>query len=71
MLSQQGKKKYSCYQGSDVKILNTDKLFRAINFYTYGNGKKAYTELNNGKETPIVHLASAATAGNVKICWCN
>ncbi|KAI9353937.1 mitochondrial carrier domain-containing protein [Pilaira anomala] len=36
---------------------------RAINFYTYGNGKKFYTELNHGKETPIVHLASAATAG--------
>lgn len=38
---------------------------RAINFYTYGNGKKIYTELNHGRETPIVHLASAATAGVV------
>ncbi|OAD77827.1 hypothetical protein PHYBLDRAFT_16653 [Phycomyces blakesleeanus NRRL 1555(-)] len=38
---------------------------RSINFYTYGNGKKFYTELNNGKETPIVHLVSAATAGLV------
>ncbi|KAG2229698.1 hypothetical protein INT48_008085 [Thamnidium elegans] len=36
---------------------------RAINFYTYGNGKKFFTELNHGRETPIVHLASAATAG--------
>ncbi|CAO3617430.1 unnamed protein product [Cunninghamella blakesleeana] len=36
---------------------------RSINFYTYGNGKKLYTELNHGKETPMVHLLSAATAG--------
>ncbi|KAI7881648.1 mitochondrial carrier [Lichtheimia hyalospora FSU 10163] len=38
---------------------------RSINFYTYGNGKKIYTELNHGKETPAVHLVSAATAGIV------
>ncbi|ORZ17234.1 mitochondrial carrier domain-containing protein [Absidia repens] len=38
---------------------------RSINFYTYGNGKKLYTELNHGKETPMVHLISAATAGLV------
>ncbi|KAI7890240.1 mitochondrial carrier domain-containing protein [Mucor mucedo] len=38
---------------------------RAINFYTYGNGKKIFTELNHGKETAVVHLASAATAGIV------
>ncbi|KAG2208178.1 hypothetical protein INT46_005853 [Mucor plumbeus] len=38
---------------------------RAINFYTYGNGKKFYSELNHGEETAIVHLASAATAGIV------
>ncbi|KAI7905883.1 mitochondrial carrier domain-containing protein [Cokeromyces recurvatus] len=38
---------------------------RAINFYTYGNGKRLFTELNQGKETPIVHLTSAATAGVV------
>ncbi|KAI9490247.1 mitochondrial carrier domain-containing protein [Zychaea mexicana] len=38
---------------------------RSINFYTYGNGKKFFTELNNGKETPGVHLVSAATAGIV------
>ncbi|KAI7858339.1 mitochondrial carrier domain-containing protein, partial [Circinella umbellata] len=36
---------------------------RSINFYTYGNGKKLYTELNQGKETVGVHLISAATAG--------
>ncbi|KAI9321825.1 mitochondrial carrier domain-containing protein [Dichotomocladium elegans] len=38
---------------------------RSINFYTYGNGKKIYAEMNNGKETPAVHLISAATAGIV------
>ncbi|KAI8394275.1 mitochondrial carrier domain-containing protein [Radiomyces spectabilis] len=38
---------------------------RSINFYTYGNGKKLYTELNHGKETAAVHLVSAATAGIV------
>ncbi|KAI8889319.1 mitochondrial carrier [Backusella circina FSU 941] len=38
---------------------------RAINFYTYGNGKKLFAELNQGKETPAVHLISAATAGIV------
>ncbi|KAG0349413.1 hypothetical protein BG004_006442 [Podila humilis] len=38
---------------------------RAINFATYGNGKKFYTELNGGKETTFVHLTSAATAGVV------
>ncbi|KAI9248220.1 mitochondrial carrier domain-containing protein [Phascolomyces articulosus] len=38
---------------------------RSINFYTYGNGKKLFTELNHGKETPGVHLISAATAGIV------
>ncbi|CAO3671557.1 unnamed protein product [Rhizopus stolonifer] len=38
---------------------------RSINFFTYGNGKKIYTELNNGKETAGVHLISAATAGIV------
>ncbi|KAI9470553.1 MAG: mitochondrial carrier domain-containing protein [Benjaminiella poitrasii] len=36
---------------------------RSINFFTYGNGKKFYTELNQGKETAAVHLISAATAG--------
>ncbi|KAI8075934.1 mitochondrial carrier domain-containing protein [Gilbertella persicaria] len=38
---------------------------RAINFYTYGNSKKLLTEFNHGKETPIVHLTSAAVAGIV------
>ncbi|KAF9963481.1 hypothetical protein BGZ65_003035 [Modicella reniformis] len=38
---------------------------RAINFATYGNGKKLYTELNNGVESTPVHLASAITAGIV------
>ncbi|KAG1161103.1 hypothetical protein G6F37_003368 [Rhizopus arrhizus] len=38
---------------------------RSINFFTYGNGKKMYTELNYGKETAAVHLVSAATAGIV------
>ncbi|KAH8551191.1 mitochondrial carrier domain-containing protein [Umbelopsis sp. PMI_123] len=38
---------------------------RAIAFFTYGNSKKFYTELNNGKESPAVHLVSAASAGIV------
>ncbi|KAF8934185.1 mitochondrial carrier domain-containing protein [Dissophora ornata] len=38
---------------------------RAINFATYGNGKKFYTDLNNGKETTLVHLSSAVTSGVV------
>ncbi|KAF9285639.1 hypothetical protein BGZ68_003684 [Mortierella alpina] len=38
---------------------------RAINFATYGNGKRFYTELNNGKETALVHLSAATTAGVV------
>ncbi|KAG0261041.1 hypothetical protein BG011_001399 [Mortierella polycephala] len=44
---------------------------RAINFATYGNGKKFYTELNNGKETTLVHLSSAATAGVVTATMTN
>lgn len=46
---------------------NSACFYRAIHFYTYGNGKKFYTDLNHGKETSIVHLASAATAGKVEI----
>ncbi|KAI1320491.1 hypothetical protein EDD11_000876 [Mortierella claussenii] len=38
---------------------------RAINFATYGNGKKFYTSLNNGQETTVVYLASAVTSGIV------
>lgn len=39
---------------------------RAINFYTYGNGKKLFArEFNNGKEAAWVHLCAAATAGVV------
>ncbi|KAJ3132851.1 hypothetical protein HDU90_006570 [Geranomyces variabilis] len=36
---------------------------RAIYFATYSQGKHWYTQLNGGKETPIVHMFSAATAG--------
>jgi solute carrier family 25 protein 33/36 len=36
---------------------------RAIYFSTYTRGKHLYTQLNGGRETPLVHLASAATAG--------
>ncbi|KAJ3015473.1 hypothetical protein HKX48_004579 [Thoreauomyces humboldtii] len=36
---------------------------RAIYFATYSQGKHAYSQLNHGKETPIVHMFSAATAG--------
>ncbi|CEH13862.1 Mitochondrial carrier protein-Rim2p/Mrs12p [Ceraceosorus bombacis] len=39
---------------------------RAINFWTYGNGKALIAEhLNDGKETAAVHLAAAANAGMV------
>jgi solute carrier family 25 protein 33/36 len=39
---------------------------RAINFYTYGNGKRIISEyFNNGKEAPWVHLCAAACAGVV------
>ncbi|KAG2179774.1 hypothetical protein INT43_003557 [Umbelopsis isabellina] len=38
---------------------------RAIAFFTYGNSKRFYTELNHGKESPMVHLVSAATSGVV------
>ncbi|KAG0197054.1 hypothetical protein BGX28_009436 [Mortierella sp. GBA30] len=44
---------------------------RAINFATYGNGKKFYTDLNNGRETALVHLSSAATAGVVTATMTN
>ncbi|KAK5114637.1 hypothetical protein LTR62_002210 [Meristemomyces frigidus] len=37
---------------------------RAINFWAYGNGKRVYSNwLFDGKETAVVHLLSAATAG--------
>lgn len=37
---------------------------RAINFYTYGNGKRIIRDrFNNGQETAWVHLGAAATAG--------
>ena len=37
---------------------------RAINFYTYGNGKRIISQnFNNGQETAWVHLAAAAIAG--------
>lgn len=39
---------------------------RAINFYTYGNGKRVFAErFNNGQESPLVHLCAAACAGLV------
>jgi len=39
---------------------------RAINFYTYGNGKRLISQyFNNGKEGAWVHLCAAATAGIV------
>jgi len=39
---------------------------RAINFYTYGNGKKIISGyFNDGKEAAWVHLCAAATAGLV------
>lgn len=36
---------------------------RSINFFTYGVGKSFFTQINDGKESPMVHLASAACAG--------
>ena len=37
---------------------------RAINFYTYGNGKKLISNLfNNGQESTWVHLSAAVCAG--------
>ncbi|KAK9766862.1 Pyrimidine nucleotide transporter, mitochondrial [Basidiobolus ranarum] len=36
---------------------------RAINFAAYGNGKRILTEMNGGKESSIIHLTAAATAG--------
>ncbi len=39
---------------------------RAINFYTYGNGKRIISEnFNHGNESAWVHLFAAATAGVV------
>ncbi|KAL5113828.1 Pyrimidine nucleotide transporter, mitochondrial [Pleosporales sp. CAS-2024a] len=39
---------------------------RAINFYTYGNGKRVISNrFNNGQEAAWVHLWAAATAGIV------
>ena len=39
---------------------------RAINFYTYGNGKRVISQhFNHGQETAWVHLCAAATAGIV------
>ncbi|KAF9004658.1 mitochondrial carrier protein RIM2 [Cyathus striatus] len=36
---------------------------RSINFFTYGSCKHALTRLNDNRETPLVHLGSAAIAG--------
>jgi solute carrier family 25 protein 33/36 len=36
---------------------------RAIYFSTYSQGKHLYTQLNSNKETSLVHMMSAATAG--------
>lgn len=39
---------------------------RSINFYTYGNGKLILADyLNGGKESAVVHLLAAASAGMV------
>lgn len=39
---------------------------RAINFYTYGNGKRIIADrFNGGKESALVHLCAAACAGLV------
>lgn len=39
---------------------------RSINFFTYGNGKQVIAQrFNDGKESTLVHLAAAASAGVV------
>lgn len=39
---------------------------RAINFFTYGNGKRLIADYaNGGQESPVVHLSAAALAGIV------
>ncbi|KAG0294139.1 hypothetical protein BGZ98_001884 [Dissophora globulifera] len=52
------------YKGIGPNLLGVIPA-RAINFATYGNGKKFYTDLNHGRETPLVHLSAAVTAGIV------
>ncbi|KAJ2872548.1 hypothetical protein FB639_004334 [Coemansia asiatica] len=38
---------------------------RAIQFFTYGNGKKILAQYNGGKETPLIQLSAAAIASMV------
>ena len=36
---------------------------RAIYFAVYSQGKHVYSRFNNQKESPLIHMLSAATAG--------
>ncbi|KAJ1964327.1 hypothetical protein GGI12_001497 [Dipsacomyces acuminosporus] len=38
---------------------------RAIQFFTYGNGKRILAQWNGGRESPLVHLSAATIAGLV------
>ncbi|KAJ2225867.1 Pyrimidine nucleotide transporter, mitochondrial [Coemansia sp. RSA 485] len=38
---------------------------RAIQFFTYGNGKKVLAQYNGGKETPLIQLSAAIIASMV------
>ncbi|PIA17100.1 mitochondrial carrier [Coemansia reversa NRRL 1564] len=38
---------------------------RAIQFFTYANGKHILSQWNGGKETPLIHLSAAAIAAMV------
>ncbi|KAI9229218.1 MAG: mitochondrial carrier protein [Piptocephalis tieghemiana] len=44
---------------------------RAISFASYGNGKRFLTELNNGVESPWIHLTAAANAGIITATFTN
>jgi hypothetical protein len=45
------------------RIVSLLSIHSAIQFFVYGNGKRLFTELNGGKETTMIHLTSAVTAG--------
>ena len=50
------------YKGLGVNLVGVVPA-RAIYFSTYSQGKHIYTQINNNKETSLVHMLSAATAG--------
>ena len=46
-------------------------LERAIYFSVYSQGKHLYAQINNNKETSLVHMLSAATAGTATAMFTN